>query len=75
LKLKKQKYEKALTEISEMRVKEVISDQAIKENDKALIDIQMFLDNVPLEGGQSQDAAIIIGKNYIIPALIKFNRP
>lgn len=62
---------KTLEEIKEMRVQEKIKDGEITDGDKVLIDIQMFMDNVPLEGGQSRDANIIIGKNYIIPGFDK----
>lgn len=63
--------DKAVEEIREMRAQEKIVERAITNGDKALIDIQMSLDKVPLEGGQSIDTAIIIGKNYIIPGFDK----
>lgn len=63
--------EKTINELREMRAKEVIVDREIKTGDKVTLDIQMFLDNVPLEGGQNQDAAIIIGKDYVVAGFDK----
>lgn len=63
--------EKTLSDLKEMHVKENMVEREIQNGDKAIMDIQMFLDNVPLEGGQSKDTAIIIGKDYIIPGFDK----
>jgi len=62
---------KLLSELREMRVKEVISDEAIGETDKAVVDINMSIDNVPVEGGQAKDTAIIMGKGYVVPGFDK----
>ncbi|MCK5320661.1 trigger factor, partial [Candidatus Parcubacteria bacterium] len=62
---------KALSEILEMRTKEALVERAIKTEDKVLVDLQMFLDNVPIEGGQSKDTIIIMGKNYVVPGFDK----
>ncbi|MBI4811920.1 trigger factor [Candidatus Falkowbacteria bacterium] len=63
--------EKMIHDLREMRVKEIIVDREIKEGDKAIIDIQIFLDKVPVEGGQGKGAAVVVGKNYIIPGFDK----
>ena len=62
---------KILGDLREMRVQEKIADRAVAEADKVMVDMQMFLDNVPIEGGQSKDAMIIMGKNYIVPGFDK----
>jgi len=59
--------QKTLNELREWRAKEVITDRAIGEGDKVIVDINMSLDKVPVEGGQTKDTAVIMGKNYIIP--------
>jgi trigger factor len=69
--IKNEDIEKMIGELQEMRVKEAIVDREIKDGDKVIADINMFLDNVPIEGGQGKDAALIIGKNYIIPGFDK----
>jgi len=58
--------DKLLTELKEMRVREEISEEPIKDTDKAIIDINISLDKVPVDGGQSKDTAIVIGKNYVV---------
>src|SRR3989339_921717 len=62
---------KMLEEIRERRVKEALVDRELKDGDKAIIDIRMFLDKVPVEGGQGLGTAIILGKNYIVPGFDK----
>jgi len=58
--------EKVINELRDSRAKEVLSEAPIGEGDKVLVDIKMFLDKVPLEGGQSQDTTVVIGKDYLI---------
>ena len=57
---------KTLNELQEMRVKEVLSEEGAANTDKVLVDIEMFMDKVPVEGGQTKDLAVIIGKNYFV---------
>ena len=71
VKIEKEEIEKTLTQLLEMRVKEVISDKEAKNVDKVLVNLAMFLDKVPVEGGQSQDTAIILGKGYVVPGFDK----
>ena len=66
-----QEVEKMLNDLREMRVKEIAADRPIKDGDKAIVDLQMYLDKVPLEGGQSQGTAVIIGKDYIVSGFDK----
>lgn len=78
LKIKKQtakvddkEIDSTISQLREMRVIENITDKAAKDSNKIIINIEMFLDNVPVEGGQSKDATIIIGKDYVVPGLDK----
>ena len=64
--VKEEEVDKAIKQLREMRAKETISDKEVKDGDKAIVNIEMFLDNVPIDGGQSKDAAIIIGKGYLV---------
>jgi len=63
--------ERTLNELKEMRVQEILVERESKKDDKVLVDIKMFQDNVPLEGGQGKNAVVIIGKDYIIPGFDK----
>jgi len=69
--IKDEEVDKILNDMREMRAKEVVTAREIKNTDKVIADIAMFLDKVPLEGGQNKDTAIIIGKNYIVPGFDK----
>jgi len=78
LKIKKEKAEAAdeeiertLNDLREMRTKEVIVDREVKETDKIIVDIEMFLDNVPVEGGKNKDTAIMMGREYVVPGFDK----
>lgn len=69
--VKDEEVDKLVDELREMRAKEVISEEPVKLGDRVIIDIAMFLDQVPLESGQNKGIGIIIGKNYIIPGFDK----
>jgi len=69
--IKDEEIDKTITQLREMRAKEVMSDQPIKDGDKVIANIKMFLDKVPVEGGQSKDTAVIIGKDYFVPGFDK----
>ncbi|MFH1412608.1 MAG: trigger factor [bacterium] len=63
--------DKVISQLREAQVKEVLADREIRDNDKAIVDIKMFLDKIPVDQGQSQNTAVIIGKDYIIPGFDK----
>lgn len=69
--IKDEDVEKVIEQLRESRAQEVIADRVIQEGDKVTADVDMFLDNVPVEGGQGKGTAILIGKNYIIPGFDK----
>lgn len=71
IEVKEEEADKAIKQLQEMRAKETISDKAVKDGDKAIVNIEMFLDNVPIDGGQSKDTAVIIGKGYLVPGFGK----
>ncbi len=62
---------KLAAELAEMRTREVLAERPVQEGDKAVVDIDMFLDNVPIEGGQGKNVAVIIGKGYVVPGFDK----
>ena len=63
--------EKILIDLAEMRVKESISEAPAKDGDKVIVDLNMFLDKVPLEGGQGKDTAVVIGKGHVVAGFDK----
>lgn len=62
---------KMLENMREMRAKEIITEKEIKNGYKTIVDIEMFLDNVPIDGGQSKGVSVIIGKEYLVPGFDK----
>jgi trigger factor len=69
--VKDEEAEKLISELREMRASEVISEAESKDGDRVIMDIQIFIDKVPVEGGQGKGAGLIIGKNYILPGFDK----
>lgn len=62
---------KILADLREMQVRETVSEDAVKDGDKVTVDISMFIDKVGVEGGQSKDTAVVIGKGYVVPGFDK----
>ena len=60
-----------LDKLAEMRVKEVIADRAVADKDKVLLKVEMFLDNVPIDGGQAPQTAVVLGHEYLVPGFDK----
>jgi trigger factor len=63
--------EKMLSDLRELKVKEAAVEREIKDGDKVIVNVQMYLDNVPIEGGQANETAVIIGRNYFVPGFDK----
>lgn len=63
--------DKQLEQLKEMQVKEESVERPAEMGDKLTVDIKMFLDNVPVDGGQGKGVAIIVGKNYVVPGFDK----
>jgi trigger factor len=66
-KIDQKEVDRVIDYLRETRVKEAAVDKAAGAGDKITADVGMFLDNVPIEGGQSKSVAIIIGKEYFVP--------
>lgn len=71
LKIEDKEIEKMLKQLQEMRVTESIVKRSAKDGDKVIISIEMFLDKVPVDGGQTRETTILLGKDYIVPGLDK----
>lgn len=54
-------------ELRRMQAKEVLHDKVAETGDKLEINLQVFLDNVPVEGGSSQKLPIELGAGMFIP--------
>ncbi len=62
---------KTIEHLRESHVKEAAVSREIKDGDKVLVDIDISLDKVPIEGGQGKGVAVIIGKDFVIPGFDK----
>jgi trigger factor len=69
--VKDEEVDKLISELREMRGQEVISEAPVKESDRVILDIEIFVDKVPVEGGQGKGTGVVIGKNYVIPGFDK----
>ncbi|MFH1535250.1 MAG: trigger factor [Patescibacteria group bacterium] len=74
VKVKKKKVEvdpkelvKAVNDLRKMRSKEALVNREVQKGDKAEVDIEVFQNKVPIEGGQGKNQAIIIGEGNFIP--------
>ncbi|MDD3711158.1 MAG: trigger factor [Patescibacteria group bacterium] len=71
LKVESAEVDKVLNDLVEMRAIEKISEKAIKDGDKVISAVNLFLDNVPVEDGQNPEVTILIGKNYFVEGFDK----
>lgn len=69
--VKDEEVEKLISELRETRASEMISENEVKNGDRVIADIGIFIDKVPVEGGQGKGAGFIAGKNYVIPGFDK----
>ena len=69
IKNKESEVDKVIEDLRKMRVKEILVNRKLKQGDKAVIDMEMFLDKVPIEGGQGKNTTIILGDKLFIPGL------
>ncbi len=62
--------EKVLEDLRKMQTKEVVVNRAARaQGDKVVVDMQMSLDSVPLDGGQTKDHAVYLDEEYYVPGL------
>ncbi len=65
--VKEEEVEKGLGELAKMQTKEVLADRPVGKKDKVMVDMEMFLDKVPIEGGQAKASAVYMGEDAFIP--------
>lgn len=72
VKLKKEKasdekINKVIDELRTMQAKQVIKDGAVEKGDKAVIDLEVYVDKVIQEDGNAKAFEVVIGDNKMIP--------
>lgn len=71
VKVEEAEVEKVINDLLEMRAKESVSEEAVKDGDKVITSVNLFLDKVPVEDGQNPEVTVIIGKNYFVDGFDK----
>lgn len=71
IEVKEEEIAKMIDNLRDMNAPETETEEVAKDGDKVLVDINMFLGNVPVENGQSKGSAVVIGKNYVVPGFDK----
>lgn len=61
--------DKVLTDLQKMQSKETITTEPAGDMSKVVVDMQMSLDNVIIEGGETKSHAIYMNEEYYIPGL------
>ena len=59
--------DKAMLDLREHQAHEVLVDRPVEGHDKVVADVRISVDKVPVENGQHNDLAIVLGKNYFVP--------
>ncbi len=58
---------RAKADLREMRAKETVVVREAKKSDKVVVDMDMKLDGVPLEGGQAKNHSVYTAEEHYIP--------
>lgn len=59
--------DETITSLQGMQAEEIASEEAAKEMDKVIIDMNMFVDKVPVDGGQAKDYQVYLSEAHYIP--------
>ncbi|MFC1598092.1 trigger factor [Patescibacteria group bacterium] len=61
------KFESTLEDLRRMRAKEKLVDRAAKNEDKVIVDFDVKVAGVSIEGGQGSEQGMVLGGNQFIP--------
>lgn len=61
--------DKILTDLRKMQAKEVLVERPATKADKIIVDMDILLDKVPVEGGQSKNYSIYLNEDFYLPGL------
>lgn len=59
--------DKVVDNLQKMRAKEILAERPAKDGDKTEIKFEVFLDNIPVEGGTADKYPLVIGEGQMIP--------
>ncbi|MDD2646891.1 MAG: trigger factor [Patescibacteria group bacterium] len=69
IKIDEKQVDRFLKELQQMRRKEALVKRPAQLGDRAEIDLEMFLDKVPLENGSAKNMSVVLGEDFYIPGL------
>ena len=70
-KIKDENVDAVIEDVQKMRASEAIKNGPAAKEDKIVVDMDMLLDGVALEGGQTKNHGIYLSEEYYIPGLQK----
>jgi len=59
--------EKVLMDLQKIRAKDVETEATAAKGDKVDMNFNVFMDSVPIEGGQANNHSLTVGEGYMIP--------
>lgn len=71
VKVKDEEVTKTLKDLRKMHARETLVDRTIGQGDKAVIDLTLSQDKVPLENGKTKNFSITVGQDRLIPGFSK----
>ncbi|MBX4188388.1 MAG: trigger factor, partial [Candidatus Doudnabacteria bacterium] len=63
----KEEIEKSLKDLTKMLVREELADRPAKTGDSTVVDFDVLVNGVPIEGGSAKDFSLIVGEGKMIP--------
>lgn len=69
VKITPEKTNEVLVNLTKMQPEEKPKTGSAEKQDKVIIDMEMFLDKIPLEGGQAKDHQVYLSEEHYIPGL------
>lgn len=67
VKVDEEEVTKVIENLRNMRAKEVLAEREAKEGDKLEINFNVFLDSIPVDGGQAEKYPLQLGEGSMIP--------
>lgn len=64
-----QEIDNVLNDLKKMQTKEIVKPEVAAKEDKVIINMEMFLDKVPVEGGQAPNHQVYLSESHYIPGL------
>ncbi len=69
VKVEKAQADEVLENLKKMQRRESLKAEGATKDDKIVIDMDMFVDKVPMEGGQAKDHQVYMSEDHYIPGL------